>query len=203
MQAIIASNGQTYVVTPADRLWLLRAVQAEGPVQAQVAEALVNLFAYRMSRGELNPSSGKAPSLQSLIRAYAQPVNPRWYLDGDLHRAALSRAQTDGERAALRSAAERRERLHSTRTVFDAGVTAAVDAALRGAHRTDVTDYAAAWVDSSANYVARSPAVKGRNRLWTRAPGWAGYVASAAAAASGGVLVAFALAVFLWGVTRA
>lgn len=208
MSLIVTKSGKQYALTAGDRLWLLRAVQAEGPVQSQVAEALVNLFAYRLDARAQNPSSrglAEATSLQSLVRAYAQPVNPRWYAGGDLHRAALAKASAQSERSKLQAAAVKRERVHSTRTVFDAPVIAAVDSALRGRHATDVTDYAAQHIDARPKgYEARSEPRQGVNRLWTREPGWSGYAASAAAwGASGGVLVAVALAVVAWWAVRA
>lgn len=157
----------------ADRLWLLRAVQAEGEPRRAVAEALVNLYAWQRSRG------GKA-SLESIVRAYAQPVNPRWFEGGDLFKTALAKAP-EAAKPAMLAAARRRERFHSVRAKFDAGVIEAVAFALAGEHRTDVTDYAAPNVDAtSKGYQPRSDAQPGRNRLWTRAPGWAGYVASSA-----------------------
>jgi hypothetical protein len=159
--------------SPADRLWLMRAVQAEGEPRRAVAEALVNLYA-------LHASKGGASSLAEIVRAYAQPVNPRWFESGDLFRAALEKAP-EAARPVMLAAARRRERLHSTRNKFDAATLDAVAYALAGVHRTDVTDYAAPNVDAARKgYVARSDAQPGRNRLWTRAPGWAGYVAAAA-----------------------
>lgn len=204
---IVTKSGKQYALTAGDRLWLMRAVQAEGPVQSQVAEALVNLFALTLERkgNGTSPLGGQSHSLQSLVRAYAQPVNPRWYAAGDLHLAALAKAKTPAERASLESLAEKRENFHSTRNVFDPAVIAAVESALRGRHATDVTDYAAQHIDARAKgYEARSEPRPGQNRLWTRKPGWAGYAASAAAwGASGGVLVVAALALVTWWSLRA
>ena len=44
------TDGQ-YRVTPADRLWLLRAVAREGEPRARVAQTLVNRFVWLRSRG--------------------------------------------------------------------------------------------------------------------------------------------------------
>lgn len=165
-----------YQVTADDVLWLRRAVEAEGEPRRAVARALVNLFVLRMQG-----SPSKPQSLAALVRAYAQPVNPRWFEGGDLYEAAVKRAEP-GKRDVMRMAARRRETLHSARTVFSEGTDRAVVEALGGMHPEDVTDYAAPGVDGTAKgYVARSPQEAGKNRLWTRRPGWGGYVASAAA----------------------
>jgi len=180
MTVVISSGSKSRAVTEGDRLWLARAVQAEGEPRKDVAQALVNLWI----------SSGSAGSLGDLVRAYAQPVNPRWFASGDLHRRALARAKSHAEVVSMESAARKREKFHSTRTVFDPDVLRAVSWALDGDHRTDVTDYAASWVDAARKgYIARSEASRGVNRLWTRFPGIRGYSASA-----GGVsLLAIAL----------
>lgn len=188
----VKAGRSEYVVTPDDRLWLLRAVQAEGAPESAVASALVNLHALRRAQG-------RRETMAELVRSYAQPVNPRWYPGGDLFLAAVSAARKE-QREQMQTAAERRRQLHSARTVFDAHVISAVEAALRGEHRNDVTDYAAPWVDASGKgYVARSEPRRGENRLWTRKPGWSGYVAEGGAvAAAGGVLLALvALGVLL------
>lgn len=189
-----ANTGQKFVATEADRLWLARAVQAEGEPREAVAAALVNLHALRVSRGYRG-------ALAETVRAYAQPVNPRWYPAGDLFRAARAAAAA-AELNALDRQAEARERFHSTRTRFGAGTLAAVAAALAGRHRSDVTDYAAPSIDASKKgYEPRSEAEPGRNRLWSRAPGWGGYVA--AAAGDGAAILALVLAfAAVWGVLR-
>jgi len=161
---VTSGNGSKRVTTD-DRLWMLRAVQAEGEPRRDVAQALVNLWM----------AAGKG-SLASLVRAYAQPVNPRWYLSGDLHKKAASEASSAARLASLESAARKREQFHSTRTVFDRATHDAVEWALSGQHATDVTDYAAAWVDAARKgYQPRTEAVRGVNRMWTRLPGWRGY----------------------------
>jgi hypothetical protein len=157
-----------YVVTDEDRLWLLRAVQVEGPVQAQVAQVLCNCFAYLYAR------DNDTWSLTKLVRSYAQPVNPAWFRSGLQFQKWHAR---DPVKYPL-SAALRRETMHSVRTTFDPPVVAAVDKALT-AGPVDIpknaTDYAAAWIDASHKYTALTGPQKGRNRLWTRAPEWAGY----------------------------
>lgn len=182
-----ATNMQPYAVTADDALWLARAVEAEGPVQAEVAATLINGFCFVRSRGYTR-------SLATFIRAYAQPVNPRWYPDGDLHReqlahlkAAAGGAESGEQWAAAeaeRKAAEKRVTLHSTRVAFARGTQEAVSAALNG--RTQIppnaTDYAAAWIDATKKgYTALAPPTKGINRLWARggAETWTGYLTDA------------------------
>ena len=190
---IISAGGKSLKVTADDRLWLLRAVQAEGEPRRAVAEALVNLWAWQRATGR------SEQSLAALVRAYAQPVNPRWYREGDLFLAAKARAP-EQDRPAMEAMARRRQEVHSARTVFDQSVMAAVEAALAGVHRGDVTDYAAPNVDaSSKGYRARSEAEPGRNRLWTRAPGWEGYAAGGGSAVA---VLAVAAGVVLWAVAK-
>ena len=158
-----------YRVTTDDRIWLLRAVQCEGRVEAEVAQVLVNCFAHLHSR-----SPGSATSLTWLVRSYAQPVNPAWFPAG---KHFLRWHAVDPVKYSL-MAAMRRENTHSKRTVFDQRTTSAVDRALE-LGPVDVprnaTDYAAAWIDASKTYQALTAAESGKNRLWTRAPGWTGY----------------------------
>lgn len=147
-----------YAVTGEDWLWLLRAVQAEGAPRDRVARALVNLFARTRAKG------GKA-SLADLVRAYAQPVNPLWANGG----------AKDADPSEV-TAAERRRAAASSALSFDASTATAVLDALSSPWSSDVTDYAAPWVDATGRgYVARSLPVKGQNRLWTRDESWKGY----------------------------
>jgi hypothetical protein len=165
-------TGGTYEPTEADRLWLLRAVQAEGAPQLSVARALVNCFCLLRSRKR------SVASLEEHVRAYAQPVNPRWFVDGDLFKLSLAAKQHEARAEAIRTA-ERREHQHSTRTLFSLQTTDAVELALSTEYEADVTDYAAYYVDATGKgMVARSGAYAGLNRLWTRAPGWRGYTVS-------------------------
>jgi hypothetical protein len=184
-------QGGQYAVTPEDRLWLLRAVQAEGPPQLQVARALVNGFAWARGTGKWKGS------LMGWVRAYAQPVNSRWFTSGDKFKAQHA-AAPEAERAGLMRLAYRREAEHSTRTSFTAAVEGAVNDALSSPWASDVTDYAAPTLDASKKgMVARSVVKKGENRFWTRAVGWTGYIATEGGAA-GGAGVALALLALGW-----
>jgi hypothetical protein len=159
----------SYSPTAEDYTWLLRAVLAEGPVQNQVAQTLVNCFCHTRSRGS-------KLTLTDLVRAYAQPINPRWYVDGDLYK----KSKLFGTKAGIASA-ERREKSHSTVIKFPASVVKAVELALEHG-LTDVpancTDYAAPGVRADAKgYVLLSKdEPRGRNWLWTRDAKWTGYV---------------------------
>ena len=184
---LVFRDGKTYEPTADDKLWLLRAVEAEGPIPHQVARALVNGFG-------LLYSSGQYKTLAQFVRAYAQPVNPRWYPDGDLFRASIKGPPTSSDLAQ----AERRKSLHSTRTTFSADTKAAVDNALSTPYPSDVTDYAAPTLDASKRgYQARSEPTAGVNRLWARQPGWPGYAVDGAESGGVATLLALALALYL------
>lgn len=179
-------GASSYEPSAMDRLWLLRAVQAEGAPRAAVAQVLVNGFAW-------NRAHGGQGSLASWVRSYSQPVNPRWAEGGDLlERAHLTPSE--------REAAIRRRALASSRTVFDRATHAAVRRAL-GRGLVDVprsaTDFAAPTLDATKKgYQALTPARPGVNRLWTRDPSWAGYEAQpggTGTAALGAALLALAL----------
>jgi hypothetical protein len=149
-----AKGARAYVVTADDVLWLSRAVEAEGPPTKLVARALVNLFAWFRAR---HPGSAYAASLAALVRGYAQPVSPKWENEG-----------TAAQRERRREARER--------VAFSDSTVEAVREALGQGWALDWTDYAAPTLDaSSKGYQPRTEAVRGKNRFWTRAPGWTGY----------------------------
>lgn len=171
MQSYVLSfAGHTYRPTEADRLALSRAVTWEGPDHDQVAQTLVNGFcqAYSMDHEH---------SLEHHVQAYAQPINPRWFPEGDRfqHFNAI-----DPVKYPLAAAVRRRDVL-SKLTTFEPVVVGAVEKALaRGPLDIQAccTDYAAAWLQSS--WTPLTPPVNGRNRLWTRAPKWGGYTVTVA-----------------------
>lgn len=165
-----------YSVTSDDALWLARAVEAEGPVQAQVAATLINGFTFARARGYQK-------TLGTFVRAYSQPINPRWYASGDLFLASLD-GKSDSQKTEALKDAERRERVHSQRLAFTPGTQSAVMAALNGRVTLPrgATDYAAAYIDAShKQYVPLTPSTKGVNRLWSRpgAADWTGYLVDA------------------------
>lgn len=183
---LVWKDGGSYEVTPSDRSWLLRAVEAEGPVSTQVARALVNRFALLRSRGDKR-------TLGEFVRAYAQPVNPRWFPDGDLFR------KQGVPSASELAQAQKRETVHSARLTFSAETEAAVDEALSTPFPSDVTDYAAPDLDASKKgMLARSDKRAGVNRLWTSAPDWAGYAVDGAAGTGSAIVALLALALALY-----
>lgn len=76
-------NGiHTVRLTNADLLEFARAIQFEGQPYLAVAYALLQRW------GFLFPVYR---SFGTFIKAYAQPINPRWFPDGDLHRREVER----------------------------------------------------------------------------------------------------------------
>lgn len=165
----ILCGDREYVVTDEDVLWLKRAVLREGAVMAQVAQCLVNGFAAFHST---KPKS--TPTLTWWVRAYAQPVNPRWFPEGKIFQKWHAR---DPKRYPLAVAKKRRD-VYSTKMHFNQDTLDAVERALTEGPvdiPPNATDYAASWIDSSRRMTALTKPRKGVNRLWTRKPGWGGY----------------------------
>lgn len=184
---------ERYQPTADDRLWLARAVEAEGEPRELVARALVNLFAYARTR------KAYKGSLAALVRTYAQPINPEWYETGGKFLSSLKSKSSDEVKAAI-ATAKRRQSVHSARVVFSDDTRAAVAAALSTPWSSDVTDYAAPFVDARARgYLARSEPRQHENRLWTRAPGWGGYSVDGGVQ---GVLLLALIGVGVWLATR-
>lgn len=165
----LAFDGGTYEPTHVDRLWLLRAVQVEGPPQPMVARALVNGFCWARARRRYGGQ------LMTWVRAYAQPVNPRWFPEGDLLARFCANLPAP-DLARERRAAELRQTVHSECVRFSPRVGAAVRDALETPYAGDVTDYAAFWINAAKKgYELRSEPMKGSNTLWTRDATWKGY----------------------------
>ena len=200
MQPVLRGTGMApYVVTKDDALWLARAVEAEGPPQPQIAAILINGFTWARARKNYRGT------LTSWIRAYAQPVNPRWYPGGDLLREHAKKFP--GEAAKQAALAQKRLQ-HSARTTFTPSTQAAVTAALAGKVQlpTGATDYAVAHLDASKKgYKPLTVAQAGVNRLWARpgAESWTGYVADAAEAAAAAVASAASGSVLPWAIAAA
>lgn len=70
----------SYPITQEDRLDLIRAVAHEGKPYDGVTWSLLQRFAW------LYPA-GHFPTLSKFVKAYAQPINPRWFPTGDKHLA--------------------------------------------------------------------------------------------------------------------
>ena len=122
---LVTPRGYSLAWTDEDRLWLLRAVEAEGEPRPLVAQTLVNRFAWLW-----DTTPAKYLTLTELVRAYAQPVNPAWFPDGKAYLQTLPKLPEDQRAPALARAHARRE--HSARTRFSPGTVAAVDQALYG-----------------------------------------------------------------------
>lgn len=137
----------SYGVTPSDRLWLLRAVQAESNKpddRRRVAETLLNRFVFLKSRG-----STAYPTLTAFVRAYAQPINPKWQSQ------STSKCRANPRRCTDAMIAKRREA--RARTQFDDSTVVAVQSALtRG-----ITSVAS----SSVHYAAPGIGAGGKIRL--------------------------------------
>jgi len=169
---LYADGMEPYKVTEDDLIWFLRAVEAEGAIETEVAATLLNGFCFTRSKGQKR-------TLTTFIRSYAQPVNPNWYITGDKFLNELKKlpleAQTKAETTALN-----RERVASTRTDFTLVTQRAVVAALSGLVKIppNATDYAAPYINAARKqYQPLATATAGKNRLWAR-PGtekWHGF----------------------------
>ena len=141
-------------VSPEDVVWLHRAVEAEGPHEERVAQALVAGWLEARARGYKR-------SLGDYVQAYAQPINPRWFPTGDLF-LKKHRSQAETKKA------ERRRDVHAKRTKFDRKTQRAVALAIGQPSSSVATDYAASWVDASPRLVPVSQSEPGTNRTWRK-----------------------------------
>lgn len=174
-----------YSVTPDDELWLLRAVEAEGAPRADVAAALVNKFVWRRARTSFRGT------LADHVRQYSQPVNPRWFPDGDKFLETVKTLSEPDRQMALARAEHRRD-IQATRTSFSPGTRKAVHVALsRPPRMPEALDFAASWVEKEAPvWRALTPKEPGKNRFWANVEsrGWTGYS-----------VISLAPAAFSWG----
>jgi len=190
------SKQPIYVPTEEDRLWLLRAVEGEGPVHNEVAQVLVNRFLYLRAR-----IPNAYTTLAELVQAYSQPVNPLWMRGGEKWDSAWAKAKTPEERAKLREIdAKRRD--HRSRLKFSPNTVSAVERALtKGSLDIDgrAVHFAAPKKGRKALPVLTQP--ERANWLHTEAPAenWQGYrssaepAISAASGAGAGALVGVVL----------
>jgi hypothetical protein len=123
---IVTPRGKSLAWDEEDRLWLARAVEAEGEPRDLVAQVLVNRWAWLFDE-----VPGKYMKLRDLVRAYAQPVNPAWFPGGKLFEARVKTLEPLEQAQAQQQAKNRRD-VHSTREQFSANTLTAVDQALRG-----------------------------------------------------------------------
>lgn len=164
---IVSPEGRPLSWTDADATWLLRAVEAEGPPRDWVAQALVNRWSVLQ-----DASPGTYPTLAAFVRAYSQPVNPRWFPGGDLLEASIARAPA-AEQAQLRARAETRRDTHSRRAEFSDATRSAVARALEGPITlpAGVTDFAMDSAQSRASHGTPYRSEPGENAFWKRHPG--------------------------------
>lgn len=187
---LTAANAAAYQPTDEDRLWLLRATEAEGSPVDKVPRILVNLFMKQRA-------AGNKQSLTQLVRAYSQPVNPRWYPNGDLFKKQFPKPT-----AQQASVANARQNILSTRATFLPEVLTAVDTALTKSFASNATDYAAPTISAttatgqkraSDGMVALTAPAKGTNRLWSRDTKWGGYTADGDAGGGSNLGIALAM----------
>lgn len=197
----ILGGSAEYVPTEADKLWLCRAVEAEGEPRTRVAETLINGFMW--ARSEV----GYRPPLMTWVRAYCQPVNPRWYVRGDEFAKRMARAPDEAARAELTRQALIRESVHAVRTAFSAETKKAVAHALTNAPALPrATDFSASYAADGREivkpwpWVAITPAAKRQNRFWCRpnALRWAGYHVAEVASGAGALIVCGIIAAAIW-----
>lgn len=123
---IVTGRGKSLGWTSDDRLWLMRAVEAEGEPRDLVAQTLVNRWCWLWDE-----MPGKYTELWELVRAYAQPVNPAWFPEGKLYQKSVELLSDELKQSAMLRAIKRRD-VHSTRAHFTPNTTTAVDQALHG-----------------------------------------------------------------------
>lgn len=81
---ITSSTGFAYTLSPEDKLWAAKMIKGEGGSPPAVLWTMAARFA--MARGA---------GFAAFIRSYSQPINPRWYRDGELCREGGRFAGTD------------------------------------------------------------------------------------------------------------
>lgn len=79
-----------YVVTPMDEKWFIKCIWREGKPYNAVGFTLLQRFA------ALYSTNRPYGTLTDFLRAYCQPINPRWLPDGDLHKARVNRLRVQG-----------------------------------------------------------------------------------------------------------
>lgn len=142
--SLITPRGRPLRYSANDVLWLQRAVEAEGEPRPLVAQTLVNRWAWLT-----DTRPGLYPTLASLVRAYAVPVNPEWFPDGAKHLQQLAGIKDPEQRTKLIAKATARRDHASTRTTFSGRTELAVRQALTGPITVPAgaLHYAASWVE--------------------------------------------------------
>jgi hypothetical protein len=82
-------NLHKYKVTPEDRVTFGRCIWREGKPRTAVGHTLIQRFA------SLYPKTYS--NFSDFLRAYCQPINPRWFTTGNLHKARVARLTKQGK----------------------------------------------------------------------------------------------------------
>ena len=82
----------SYEISDDDYLNLARAVQFEGKPQNAILWTLLQRFAMLYALGTYK-------NLSDFVKAYVQPINPKWFPDGVLHKAYLKTLKDAGKKA--------------------------------------------------------------------------------------------------------
>lgn len=84
------------------KLWMKRMVYGEGGRRCTHAKAMALCWAI-VNRWFLWPGARKYPTFISMMRAFSQPINPRWMTGGDLARKYIGREPASAARFARRA----------------------------------------------------------------------------------------------------
>lgn len=90
------------IIDPDTALWMMRMVYGEGGKGCSMPKAKALLCAI-VNRWFLWPGSQKYSTFVSMMRAFSQPINPRWMTGGDLARKYFGRDAASKERLARRA----------------------------------------------------------------------------------------------------
>lgn len=83
MTAIYKSSRRECTIGDETALWMARMCVGEGGKKCSRGKASAMLWAL-MHRWHLWDRKGRYPTYQALMRAFSQPINPRWQAGGDL-----------------------------------------------------------------------------------------------------------------------
>lgn len=216
----IVHRGWSYRLTEQDLLWAGRMVQGETLAgRARRAEdalavlwTMTSLFTPAGQRAKYG--RWRFDTFTSLIRAYSQPINPRWRRDGLFCRPGGRHHGTDACAPARLDARDRLQRM--TWPELDAGLRAVVLRWAAGKTRNPVPkaiEFAAPYV--AAAYLERHPNARhvatihnqfiaaASSRRWTTLPAVEASSSTTVASPVGAALFAAALGGLLgWGLSR-
>ena len=90
------------IIDDKKKLWLKRMIVGEGGKNCSVRKANALIVAI-INRWFLWKGSRKYPTFISMMRAFSQPINPRWMTGGDLARKYIGRIAASKQRLARRA----------------------------------------------------------------------------------------------------